>query len=110
MPQERITESEKTMIRRINRRFELITGTNQIHAVLPLPKVETVEYGMIREVFNQHLVVVKDNSTFFARVFKTACVKKKYWKKHHNQIVDLHELSGKNLFNLIKEIKPLIEM
>lgn len=106
---EKITPVQKTILRRINRRFELIENGVRVEAVLTLPVETFTVEQMIHKTYNRHLIVELTKDGFRAEIFQRGAFKKTYWKKWRFARIDETVLMDRNFHNLIKQVKAVLE-
>lgn len=105
----RITNIEKTMIHRINRKLEIIVRENQLTAYLPLPSDVVTKQNVQFRQFVRVLTVRNTGNGYTVELYTKTAYKRKHWKKWRDEKANLQTFSGNNFFNLTKEIKSALE-
>jgi len=109
MNQNRITNIEKTMIRRIDRNLQVFVNGATLTAILPETKVRTKSGDVVSESFGRVLTVRNTGNGYSVELYTQTAYKRKHWKKWRNEKAKLQTFSGTNFFNLTKEIKSALE-
>ena len=104
----RITNIEKTMIRRIDRNLQVFVNGATLTAFLPETKVRTKTGDVVSESFGRVLTVRNTGNGYTAELYTKTAYKRKHWKKWRDEKANIQTFSGSNFFNLTKEIKSAL--
>lgn len=105
----RITNIEKTMIHRINRKLEIVVRDNKLTAYLPLPSNVVTKRNVQFRQFGRFLTIENTGNGYKAELHNKTSWKRAYWNKWRDKKTNIQTFSGTNFFNLTKEIKTAIE-
>jgi len=103
-----ITSIEKTMIRRIDRRFQITARGGRLDAMLPVFEHKN-DGQMIRQTVSRNLIILKVGARYNAKTFSRVVKKKHYWKKWRAEETNVRYFAGRNFHELVKELKAEFE-